>query len=303
MLLSKRFVLQCLSAVGLGERRCLCCGEPSKVQHFFLKGVAFDLALCDLCRSLLPCFHDFFEYELNGSDWCLTEKNIKPEKYDAKKNCASCFLPFFNNEHAMFSDGEEYKCLYCITKNTCWRDIYCYGEYTKTLRNLLLSAKFSNNLSALHLVGLLLAEAVLIKHQHKFGDKKFDWDFITAVPLHPKRLQKRGFNQSLELAKQLGKLFKLPVEQKALKRIVFTTPQAGLSQKQRRLNLVGSIQAGTLTSKKFINNFQGLTVLLVDDIFTTGTTLEHSAKALLEAGVKAVDIAVVAKTSMLSVKP
>jgi len=104
---------------------------------------------------------------------------------------------------------------------------------------------------------------------------------IVPVPLHEARLRQRGYNQSLLLARSLAARVSLPVESHALVRQRNTRCQVELSPAERRTNVEGAFRChpGTLAGER---------VLLIDDVLTTGATLEACASALLEAGTKEV---------------
>jgi ComF family protein len=108
--------------------------------------------------------------------------------------------------------------------------------------------------------------------------REIDIDMIIPVPLHPTRLRSREFNQSLLLADQLGRHLDRPVSATHLTRILATDPQTTLTRQARLRNL----------RKAFaVRNPQDLMekrILLVDDVFTTGTTLNECAKALRKSG-------------------
>ena len=102
-------------------------------------------------------------------------------------------------------------------------------------------------------------------------------DLLIPVPLHPEKLEKRGFNQAQVLAETLGRELKLPVEGQGLLRVNRTLPQKLLDREQRHKNLQNAFKIGTVSvkSKK---------VILVDDIYTTGSTVDACARVLLRAG-------------------
>lgn len=115
-------------------------------------------------------------------------------------------------------------------------------------------------------------------------------DLILPVPLHIKSLRQRGFNQSLLLANKLGKNLKLPVKGLVLKKVKHTLPQVGLSQAERRKNVRGSFKVISPEDVKDKN------ILLVDDVFTTGTTVNECSKVLIKAGARGVFIVTLART-------
>jgi ComF family protein len=107
-------------------------------------------------------------------------------------------------------------------------------------------------------------------------------DLVLAVPLHPKRLRVREFNQSLLLAHRLATRLDLPLSLNHLLRVRPTLPQTELHRADRVQNVRRAFAA------QQADGLQGRTVLLVDDVFTTGATVNECAKALRRAGVKAV---------------
>jgi ComF family protein len=111
---------------------------------------------------------------------------------------------------------------------------------------------------------------------------------LVPVPLHPRRLLSRGFNQSRELARLIVARHGVPVRQEALERVRRTTPQMELSRQARAENIRGALSA----KRRML---EGKAVLLVDDIMTTGATLEECARAMLDAGAQRVDVLVLAR--------
>ena len=118
-------------------------------------------------------------------------------------------------------------------------------------------------------------------------------DFVVPVPLHPRRLRERGFNQAEDLARGLG----LPVV-RALRRARPTTPQVGLSREERAANVD---RAFTLNLPRPASDraLDRPTIILVDDVTTTGATLEACARVLRNAGAAEVR----ALTAARAVKP
>ena len=115
---------------------------------------------------------------------------------------------------------------------------------------------------------------------------------IIAVPLHKKRLRERKFNQAILLSKSIAKLApSLKFYPDFLLRTKYTKSQTALSQKDRGQNLRNVFALNT----KYYGVVQGKTILLVDDVMTTGTTLEECARILKKAGAAMVVGVVVAK--------
>lgn len=113
-----------------------------------------------------------------------------------------------------------------------------------------------------------------------------DADVLVPVPLHPRRLAERGYNQSALLATELGKILSLPVRFDVLARTEPTPPQQGLDRAARQRNVAGKLER--------TGEVSGLRVLLVDDVCTTGATLSACAAVLREGGASGVAARVVA---------
>ena len=117
-----------------------------------------------------------------------------------------------------------------------------------------------------------------------------EFDAIVSVPLHARRFAKRGFNQSDMFSHLLSLQFGVPVV-RLLKRNVFTRPQVGLSHEDRQKNV---LSAFTCSSSHLL---VGKRILLVDDVFTTGSTMQECARTLKAAGAAEVHGFTFARTS------
>ena len=107
---------------------------------------------------------------------------------------------------------------------------------------------------------------------------------LIPVPLHRWRLWGRGFNQSGLVVRELGKIWRLPAEQGALRRVKRTKPLKGLSHSQRRRTVSGAFRVEDRTI------LAGKTVLLIDDVLTSGSTAEACARALRRAGATRIEL-------------
>lgn len=116
---------------------------------------------------------------------------------------------------------------------------------------------------------------------------KGDWDrsaLIVPVPLHRWRLWNRGFNQSILVARELGRIWHMPTAHNILRRVKRTRPLKGLSHSQRRKAVAGAFRVVES------NRLAGKTVVLIDDVLTSGSTAEACAKALQQAGAARVEL-------------
>lgn len=113
---------------------------------------------------------------------------------------------------------------------------------------------------------------------------------IVPVPLHPKRLRERGFNQALELARYLEKPLQIKCRKDVVQRIRNNRPQQGMNAKQRRSNVKQSFAVN--------QPLAGERVLIVDDVVTTGTTVNELAKTLKKAGATSVSVLALARATL-----
>jgi len=134
-----------------------------------------------------------------------------------------------------------------------------------------------------------LARLLFLVYQSNF--EEFSADLVLPVPMHKSREKERGFNQAYELSKYFSRLAQIPLQSKILFRINATRVQAGLSRRERRLNLVGSFQVSGrigIKDKK---------VMLIDDVFTTGATVNECAKLLKQNGAQRVTVLTLARVT------
>lgn len=195
-----------------------------------------------------------------------------PRRIDAF--CPICGEIYAGHEARLICPG-------CRERRPPWNKIYFHGTYEGLLRELILRLKFGGELHLARGLALLLCT-----HPELAGAAR-DYDLIIPVPLHPKRLVGRGFNQSGEIAARIGKALDIPVAH-ALARTVFTGHQVGLSRRERVRNLRGVFAAKT--------NLGGKRILLLDDVMTTGATMASAARSLLNGGAAVVDALVPART-------
>ena len=122
-----------------------------------------------------------------------------------------------------------------------------------------------------------LCKELIQKHGEKI--KKWNCEVMIPVPIHPSRRRKRGFNQAEEIAVRLKYFLNIPIDCSILKRVKKTLPQKELNNRERMENLTKAFIA-----KKTENSYKR--VLLIDDIFTTGSTAEVCTRALKSEGVQ-----------------
>jgi ComF family protein len=172
-------------------------------------------------------------------------------------------------------------CKQCQEASKPYTHTQAVFSYLYPLDKLILAAKFHHNMTVLNLLGHLMAQHLTIESRP---------DVLIPVPLHPKRLRHRGYNQSLELAKRIGKHTGIPVEMNACQRIINTPPQTNLSGKQRQSNLKGAFKVVRVEP-----HWQHL--VLIDDVMTTGATVKELASVFKAAGIEQVDVWCCAKSN------
>lgn len=152
------------------------------------------------------------------------------------------------------------------------------AHYNDTMRTLIHKLKYQDRHELVTLMAIWLQTA---------GKELIDeCDLIIPIPLHKKRLWERRFNQSTLLGKKLSELSQKPIDLTILKRTKQTKSQVGLSLKARKANLAGAFK---LTKQK-TNTIYNKSILLIDDVITTGSTVNSAAKVLKNAGAKTVDV-------------
>lgn len=191
--------------------------------------------------------------------------------------CPVCGTTFSN------SPAESHLCGNCLKNKpyfSCARAVF---SYETIILEVIHQFKYGNNIS----VGARLASLMA---DFSFPDVEFtDYSLIMPVPLHIKRLRERGFNQSLILARALAKKWLIPLDFSLLKRHKSTLTQTGLHKTERKQNIKGAFEV----SDK--NKIAGKNVLLIDDVYTTGATINECAKTLIKAGAQNVTVLTLAR--------
>lgn len=192
----------------------------------------------------------------------------------AADTCRRCALPLPGNPGAV--------CGVCLRSPPPWDGAVTAFDYRYPVRQLVRRFKFNRSLAS----GAVLA-AELSRAVQRVGTRP---DVIVPVPLHGWRFFRRGYNQADLIARRIGRDLDLRVDAGLLRRLRRTSAQSGLDAAQRRRNVRGAFQAGRRRGAPIPRS-----VALVDDVMTTGATLEACTRALLRAGVRSVLLWVVAR--------
>ncbi len=153
--------------------------------------------------------------------------------------------------------------------------------YQPPLDRLILALKFHQGLAHARLLGQLLADAV------EQSDSRPQ--LIIPVPLHPKRLRERGYNQALEIARPTARRLNIPLSLNHVRRTRHTETQTRLKYKERHKNMRGVFEVAHNVPTH---------VAIVDDVVTSGSTVTTLAKALKKSGAERVDIWAVARAPL-----
>jgi ComF family protein len=171
-------------------------------------------------------------------------------------------------------DGPNRPCSSCIAIPRAVSRARAIGSYEGALREVIHAFKYDARRS--------LAKPIAALMSGRGEEVLAGADVIVPVPLHPSRRRQRGFNQAADLARQVARHAGLPTIT-ALRRVRATTAQAGLPATQR----VGNVR-GAFVASAACTTARGRVVVLIDDVSTTGATLDVCAQALLAAGVSEV---------------
>jgi ComF family protein len=183
------------------------------------------------------------------------------------RRCIQCAIPL--------SSGEI--CGACLERPPRFSRVEAAFAYAFPLDGLVQACKYGGRLALAGLLGGQLARAVPGRA-----------DAIVPMPLAPRRLAERGFNQALEIARPVARATRLPLLATACRKVADTPPQAALPWDERARNIRRAFVCDA--------DFTGMRVAVVDDVLTTGATLNELARVLLKAGAAEVVGWVVART-------
>ena len=163
------------------------------------------------------------------------------------------------------------------------QSVFAWGKYDGQLKRAIALMKYDNHPEIGSVLGKLLAQAWLASDLPK--PKKVT---VVPIPMHRRKLKSRGFNQAEIIARSFCQLTGYRLNFQALTRTRQTKAMFALNPEQRQQNLQGAFKLGKLPKHP---------VLLVDDIYTTGTTVKESIRVLRQHQIKVVGVIVIAKTS------
>ena len=190
--------------------------------------------------------------------------------------CVSCALPLAEDIN------NEVLCGSCIQKAPAFDYANSLFRYEGDVIRLVHQLKFGEKIGFSRTIGEMLLMQLL-----KTNEKP---DCILPVSLHKSRLRQRGFNQSIEISRVLAKNLVIPIEHTAVVRHRSTAAQSGLNAKQRQKNIKGAFSVVAKLNYKH--------VLIVDDVMTTGATVNELAKVLKKNNVERVGVLSIARAPL-----
>lgn len=206
------------------------------------------------------------------------------QKTEANNICDKCqhdfpILPDHCQQCAQFlSTAIDSVCGTCLTQPPPFDRTYALFPYEAPIMQLIIRLKFRYQLTIAKAFGELLADKI----ENVWYKNKSLPDLIIPVPLHPKRLQERGFNQAIEIAKPIAKAFNLPIERNGIKRLKPTAAQSTLPANQRKYNIADAFEVS--------KDYSDLSIAVIDDVITTGYTIAECCHVLKQHGAKQIDV-------------
>ncbi len=224
--------------------------------------------------------HGFFPYHCiicndkanRELDLCMECETFLPW---LKNACISCAIP-------LAFQGQSV-CGACLKTPLPFHKLCVFFSYTEIIKKWVIGLKFQQQLVYAKIFGTLLAEKISSRYQSEQLP-----DRIIPVPLHKKRLNERGFNQAIELARPISKKLNIPIEYKKCQRVINTASQSKLPSNQRSNNVKNAFFAHQDLAQQHI--------ALLDDVMTTGHTFIEISRALYDVGVKRIDVWCCART-------
>lgn len=224
-------------------------------------------SVCNLCETPLEAHGAF-------CDGCRNELATDPEEY-CRRCGSSC------GKYEIMADG----CNYCHIHRFAFSSVMRMGPYKGKLREAILRMKSAAGEGLAEVLGELWAAMLLPQLQ------ALPINAVVPVPLHWIRRWQRGYNQSATLAQCLSDRLGRPLRPRWLRRVRHTPFQTEQTAAQRWRNVHNAFRARR-------RNLEGKTILLVDDVMTTGSTCHDAARALRAAGAACVHVAVLAHSTL-----
>jgi ComF family protein len=206
---------------------------------------------------------------------------------DGRELCAECLVDLPYNPHACQRcaiplPGPFALCGQCQTTTPPYDAAISIFRYDYPLDHLIQRLKFNAKLHLATLLGELMAEHL----HHAAGTLP---ELLIPVPLHTARLRERGFNQALELARPIARALQRPLDYRSCVRLRATQAQSLLPAKEKRANVKNAFGV--------VRPIEARHVAIIDDVMTTGHTVQELAGIVRKAGVERIDVWVLARAA------
>jgi ComF family protein len=223
--------------------------------------------LCHLCKAPLP----------GGGELHLCAPCLDAVPFIDSPLCPRCGVPFATE------GGADHLCGACMATPPPYAAARAAMLFAGPVRELVHRFKYDRKVHLRRPLGLLT--------MGRLGDfiAAQRADLVVPVPLHPRRLRERGYNQAILLGELLARRWRLPLSRRCLRRVRWTAPQITLTAAERSVNVRGAFavtEAGRIEGKRLV---------LVDDVYTTGSTVCECARVLHRAGAAAVIVVTAAR--------
>ncbi len=205
-----------------------------------------------------------------NNEFCDACEASLPRLYNG---CEQCAVPLAE------ASAAQHRCGACQQHPPAFHRALAPFVYAAPIDRLIQDLKYRQRLETARLLGARLADYV--------ASRDPEIDVIVPVPLHAKRLRERGYNQSLEIARPVAEQLGLRLDYQSGQRTRATPPQTSLPPKARQRNVRNAF--------KVTGSFKGARVAVLDDVMTTGHTVNAFATCLKKAGAKSIELWVVAR--------
>lgn len=219
----------------------------------------------DLLNILFPRTCPVCGEILIVQNYQVCENCKKKIKYITEPACKKCGKQLLVEE-------QEY-CYDCSRKEhnfTRGISLYCHDEW---IRKSIYHFKYNNKRE----YAKIYANEIILKYKSKI--QTWNADYLVPIPIHKSKLNERGFNQAKDLCLELSRGLEIPMLDNCVLRVKKTLPQKELNDKERIINLKNAFKIGK-------NVVKLKSIILVDDIYTTGATIDTVSKVLIESGAK-----------------
>ena len=205
-----------------------------------------------------------------SNDFCDACEASLPRLYNGCEQCAASLAE---------ASATQHRCGACQQHPPAFHRALAPFVYAAPIDRLIQDLKYRQRLETARLLGARLADYA--------ASRDPEIDVIVPIPLHDKRLRERGYNQSLEIAQPVAEQFGVRLDYQSGQRTRATPPQTSLPPKARQRNVRNAF--------KVTASFKGARVAVIDDVMTTGHTVNAFATCLKKAGAKSIEVWVVAR--------